>query len=487
MSTKPLPVIPLSAEVLSRTPPEARELIVRLLAQVEALLAQVDALQGLTVAAEARVKALAARVEALEAKLNKNSSNSNKPPSSDSPFAVKTKQTKSATDTKKERKRRGFRQQLLPPTETQKHLPERCSCGCTDYENLEPYYTHQIIELPEIVLSVLHVILYKGRCSGCGKTGKAHIPFSLRIGFGPRLSALIVELTGAHGDSRRAVQDFLQSVFSLRLSQGVIQKIVDRSRQALEAHYAAIREVVHSAQVNHADETTWKRKNSLEWLWLLCNTAAAFFLIHSKRSRQAFLALVGEWQGILVSDGYGVYQQWTHGRQTCLAHLIRRAAGLAERSDPALSKPGAWALSELRLLCRMAKHRPRRGEWLAFYARLMRLIGLYQDREDEVGQLVRFLRSELDHLWLFLEEQGVSPTNNHAERTLRYAVLWRKRSFGTRVEKGDRFVERILSVRQTCRLQGKRVYPVLVDAMHAFIHGTAPDLTWIHDLKPANP
>jgi transposase len=473
MTTEPLPVIPLSAEILSRTPPEAIDLIVLLLKQIVALQGQVAALQ--------------ARIEALEAQLNKNSTNSNKPPSSDSPFDVKSKRPKHAPPTKKERKRRGVRQQLLPPTETRMLFPDRCSCGCVDHENLEPYYTHQVVELPEIVLSVLHVILHKGRCSLCGKTVKAHIPFALRTGFGPGLSAMIVELAGAHGDSRRAVQDFLQSALSLQISQGAIQKIIDRSGQALTPHYEAIRKFVHSAPVNHADETTWKRKKSLEWLWLLCNSAAAFFTIHSKRSRRAFSALIGEWQGILVSDGYGVYRQWAHGRQTCLAHLIRRAKGLAERSDPALSKPGAWVLSELRLLCRMAKYRPRNGEWVAFYARFMRLIGLYQDRKDEVGQLVRLLRRELDHLWLFLEEEGVSPTNNHAERTLRYAVLWRKRSFGTRVEKGNRFVERILSVRQTCRLQGKRVYPVLVDAMHAFMHGTEPDLTWIHDLNPAAP
>jgi hypothetical protein len=67
----------------------------------------------------------------------------------------------------------------------------------------------------------------------------------------------------------------------------------------------------------------------------------------------------------------------------------------------------------------------------------------------------------IGHLWLFLKEQGVAPTNNHAERTLRFAVLWRKRSFGTRVDKGERFVERILSLRQTCRLQSKRVYPYI--------------------------
>jgi hypothetical protein len=66
-------------------------------------------------------------------------------------------------------------------------------------------------------------------------------------------------------------------------------------------------------------------------------------------------------------------------------------------------------------------------------------------------------------------------------------MLWRKRSFGTRVKKRDLFVERILSVRQTYHLQGERVYPIPVDAMHAFMHNTAPDLTWIHDLNSATP
>jgi transposase len=70
---------------------------------------------------------------------------------------------------------------------------------------------------------------------------------------------------------------------------------------------------------------------------------------------------------------------------------------------------------------------------------------------------------------------------------LRFAVLWRKRSFGTRIDKGDRFVERILSLRQTCRLQAKRVYPVLVDAMRAFLEGTKPDLEWIQPSARATP
>ncbi|MDL2317264.1 transposase [Desulfovibrio sp. OttesenSCG-928-A18] len=159
--------------------------------------------------------------------------------------------------------------------------------------------------------------------------------------------------------------------------------------------------------------------------------------------------------------------------------LIREAKGLAERSNPALSRPGAWALKELRLLCRMAKHPPSVGQWNMFYARLIRLIGLYREQQDDAGRFVRRIEREMGSLWLFLQENGVTPTNNHAERTLRFAVLWRKRSFGTRAEKGDRFVERMLSLRQTCRLQGKRTFCILVEAMEAFMQGRPPDVSWI--------
>jgi transposase len=59
-------------------------------------------------------------------------------------------------------------------------------------------------------------------------------------------------------------------------------------------------------------------------------------------------------------------------------------------------------------------------------------------------------------LWTFVRVQGVEPTNNHIERLLRPAVLWRKRSFGSQSEAGCRWVERLLTVVQTRRLQGRR-------------------------------
>jgi len=97
-------------------------------------------------------------------------------------------------------------------------------------------------------------------------------------------------------------------------------------------------------------------------------------MFHSNRSTEAFKALIEDWQGILVSDGYGAYQKWAHGRQTCLAHIIRDAKGLSERPKPTLSRLGAWVLKELRLLCPMAKAPPSIRQWNMFYARFIRMI-----------------------------------------------------------------------------------------------------------------
>ena len=259
--------IPLEPEILSRTPPEVIDLVLRLLAENHALREENCLLRQ-------ELALLRARVEELEAELRENSSNSNKPPSSDSLFAKRPEMPKR---TKKPRTRKGMRQQCLRPTELVELHPEKCSCGCSEFENQEPYYIHQVIELLEIQAKVSHVFLYRGSCRACGKIAKAHIPHELRTGFGPRISAMIAELAAVHGNSRRAVQDFLFSVIGIPVSQGAIQNILDRVALAVAPHYEAIGELVRAAPVNHVDETTWKRGKTLEWLWLMCNSAAAFF------------------------------------------------------------------------------------------------------------------------------------------------------------------------------------------------------------------
>jgi transposase len=205
----------------------------------------------------------------------------------------------------------------------------------------------------------------------------------------------------------------------------------------------------------------------------------AFYRIAPSRSKVACAARIDDWDGSLVSEGSGVYQTWGAKRQTCLAHLIRRARGLALRTAPHLAACGKRAVAELQRLCHMAHAPPTGGQWRAGYARLCDRINRYHARQNEAGQLVRPLLREMDALWVFLLAHGVATTNNRSERAWRFAVMWRKRSQGTNSDKGSRWVERILSLKETCRLQARSTYAVLVDAVHCSFHGQLPNTTWL--------
>jgi transposase len=206
----------------------------------------------------------------------------------------------------------------------------------------------------------------------------------------------------------------------------------------------------------------------------------AYYRIDPHRSKDAFFALIEEWQGILVSDGDGVYQDWVHQRQTCLAYLIRSARGLSQRRDPDLAACGNPALKELQRLCHMAHEPPSGGQWQAWYARFCHLLERYQERADDAGRLVRRLAREMASLWVLLREHGVAPTNNLAARGLRCGVLWRKTSHGTDSDAGNRWVERTLPLRQTCRQLGQSTFGVLVDAVTSLFQGRQPNLAWLY-------
>ena len=428
------------------------------------------------------IEALQQRIKDLEARLNEDSSTSNQPPSGDSPYERPARKSQTPSNKKRggQPGHQGQRQQLLEPTEERHVQPQKCRCGCTDLEDQGAYYRHQEVELPEIQLTVRHFLLHRGRCTKCGKEAKAKVPSGHDTGYGPRLSGLIALLSGDHGDSRETVQRFCRQFLDLHISQGAIQKVINRVSEAIKPHYEAIREQVYQSQINHLDESPWYQAGGvLQWLWVMGNSAAAFFMVHTKRNKKAFKDLIDKWEGILVSDNYGVYRNWVNLQQSCLSHLIRRAKGLAEHKNPEIAKCGAWARDELRRLVAMANAPPTKGQWRAFYARFCRLLSRYRDRKDQAGTYVRTLEKLMANLWVFLQVEGVEPTNNLAERLLRRAVIWRKRSMGTESESGDRWVERILTLTQTCRLQNRLCYPVLVGAMESQQQGRDPDLIWI--------
>jgi transposase len=429
-----------------------------------------------------RLEAVEKRTEKLEARTRMNSQNSSKPPSSDSPFNRQKKKTKkSKTKRGGQKGHKGYQQQTLNPTNTISLLPENCICGklALDPDSIEPFYTHQHIELPKIQLDVTHFILHRGKCQCCGKTVKATVPADLRSGYGPRLSAVICELSGSHGASRQTVQDFCQSVLGLPISTGGIQRIIDRSSAAIKPIYDAIGSHARQQDVNGIDETSWFKCGKLHWLWTMANSVVAFFMIHPHRSKEAFLQLIADWKGILISDHYGVYVNWINKRQACLAHLIRKAKALTQMKDKSTKTFGQSILKQLQLLCHWAKKPPDEKQWTDFYSELLLLLMLHEGGDDPAGELARSIARQLESLWVFLDEDGVEPTNNRSERALRFAVLWRKRSHGTQSDKGNRWVERILSLKQTCRMRALPVFLILVNAIDAYFKDQSPDLGWI--------
>ncbi len=254
--------------------------------------------------------------------------------------------------------------------------------------------------------------------------------------------------------------------------------MIDRSSKALEPIYDRIGTLVRESRVNYIDETSWFQGGALQWLWTMVSDTAALFMVHPNRSKKAFLELIDDWNGILVSDNYGVYVKWMQ-RQTCLAHYIRQAKCLSEKKDRKMKAFGKAILKELRLLCHWAKTPPSENEWADFYTRFIELLAENEEAENDAGKLARAIIREMISLWVFLEEEGVEPTNNRAERALRFGVIWRKRSKGTQSEKGDRWVERILSLKHTCRMKSLSTFSILVETIDSFFKEQEPDLNWL--------
>jgi transposase len=286
------------------------------------------------------VLTLLKRLEMLEARLHQNSSNSSRPPSTDVPLKKRQRRMPAADRRKSGAKpgHPGHQQMLLEPTTTVSRFPEACSCGHRGFVDLTLSHMHQVIELPVMHPEVTHWLLHQGRCLLCGTLCKASLPVEHASGYGPRLTAYVGEMAGMVGTSRSAVQALCASVFGIPLSTGAMQKLVERVSEALIPYYHAISEVAHTSLVNYMDETSWLLHGDRNWLWVMANPQAAYFQIHPTRSKAAFAQLIADWRGILVSDGYLVYQHWQGLRQSCFAHLIRTARGLAESVEAGIAR-----------------------------------------------------------------------------------------------------------------------------------------------------
>jgi transposase len=184
--------------------------------------------------------------------------------------------------------------------------------------------------------------------------------------------------------------------------------------------------------------------------------------------------------GVIVSDRYAVYLYIDASkRQLCLAHVLRDFVALGERAGVPgrlgrkLERCLAGAFKILTQAGRDPADLPVLAIDLAPSREQLREL-LEQGARGRDAQTARFCTGLLDRydaLWTFTRIPGVPATNNTAERALRHGVLWRKTSYGTQTEHGNRAVERLLTIRETCRLQRRRLHTSLAEAITAHQHG----------------
>lgn len=427
-----------------------------------------------------------ARLEKLERRLGQNSQNSSMPPSSD-----RGQSPKRPTRKRSERKQGGqfghpgaFRELDKDPDATISVRPERCrKCG-REFADADPVVgkpvRHQVIELPEKIVVTTEHQLWKVCCPDCTAHTRAELPDGVEPGaFGPRLRATIVMLA-VMLMSRRATRTLLSDMFDVRISVGSIENILKTASDALQAPWEAIKRAVQAADVAHADETSWKRAGQRLWLWSALTATCCCYQIDSTRARDAARRLLGDFAGLLISDRYSVYDFIDPDRrQVCLSHLARNFQAFAERDGPP-SRHGTAIKTVIDEIIR-ADTRARAdgtplewhdGEGRELHDRLMAAVEAGERcRTLDLARLCATILDIWPTLWNFTEHASAEATNNRAERALRHAVLWRKTSNGTQTEHGERFVERILTIRETCRLNDQPMHGYLVDVHVARLTG----------------
>lgn len=453
--------------------------------QLEAELAKRDRVieqQAILIAAlTTKVETLETAVREQARMLGQNSGNSNQPPSSDKPGHGGGKAHRKRKKCGKRGGQTGHKgsyRALMPPEKVDEMVdmyPARCQ-QCAKWLPKTPDAQparHQHAELSPFALHITEYRRHQVRCPTCGYRTRALYDDEIipRCAFGPRLRSVIVMLTGVYHLSRRKTTSLLQELFGLRISVGSVSNIERRMSEAVKPAVDEAWVAVQAASVKHTDGTTWLQAGVMLALWTVASAAVTVFKIVPNGLRETLERdVLSEPSGILVSDRAAALKFWAMQlRQICWAHLLRKFVSFSERDGPLATlgrelldctavifeywvdfKDGRLTREQL-----MARIAPVRAD---FERTLQRAIGA---NIKGLSGSCADIWEHREALWTFVDVEGVEPTNNHAERELRAFVLWRKRSFGTQSERGNRFAERLMTIAHTARKQGRDILAFL--------------------------
>jgi transposase len=465
----------------------------RLQSQLEGLQAQLETQQ----AELETLKLTLAQIQAQLAAARKDSSTSSKPPSSDI-----VKPPKPPPPDGQDKRHVGG-QPGHPKRERALFPPEQLNAGSHDhYLELCPSCGHglqptaaaprvvQQIEIREVPLEIQEHCSHPGWCPHCQKVRYAPFPLSIERGglVGPRLTTLIAYLKGPCHASFSTIRKFLRDVVQVTISRGQLAKIIGKVSQALEPPYEELLENLPTEARLNIDETGHKQNGDRMWTWCFRASLYTLFKIDPTRSGDVLIEVLGtEFNGVLGCDYFSAYRRYRREfgvlLQFCLAHLIRDVKYLITLPDARDRSYGEGLREALRQLFAVIHRREQlsakdfQGQLEAARAEVMRRGTEDVPATKPSRNLARRLEQHGESYFRFLTTPGVEPTNNLAEQAIRFVVLDRLVTQGTRSEVGNRWCERIWTVIATCVQQGRSVFDYLYAAVEAWFHQSeAPSL-----------
>ena len=428
------------------------------------------------------------------ARAEKNSSNSSKPPSSDivkppKPAPKKGKKRRQGGQFGHTKYERTFH--LADADVVHAHRLDRCpSCASPHLFHLagaeQTHYQYELVEKP-VLLHAHQSHLYG--CAICHQLQAAPFPDAVRQGglVGPGLTGLIGFLKGGTHVSYTTLQTLLDQGLGVALSTGMLAKVIDKVSQALQPIYQPLAEALPQQKQLNIDETSHKDQGALLWTWVFSAPAFTLFHIASSRSSQILEELLtNQCQAVLGHDCFSAYRAYMEKApvtvQFCLAHLIRELRFMSESTSPHIAAYGQRLLDQLKGLFRLI-HRRDQLTPATFQRRLKQIRDdfLQKARRTQAGgaaaTLAQRFRTYGRAYFTFITCPDIEPTNNVAERALRFCVIDRRITQGTRGRKGQQWCERFWTIQATCRKQSIGVCRFIQQAVQAYFHGeTAPSL-----------
>ncbi|MBT9161105.1 MAG: hypothetical protein DDT26_02406 [Dehalococcoidia bacterium] len=447
-------------------------------------------------AAVAEAKApLLKKIAELEQKivrLEKNSSNSSKPPSSDI-----VKPPKPGATRKRRKRRRGGqkghpRHERKPFTEEEidRTVIYEQDLDPKEWEPLDEWDVQQQIELKESPVEIIEHRARKYRHRITGEIRRTALPEEVLAAglLGTRMTSFVGYLKGACHTSYSTIETLLADVFNVEVSRGMLAKAVTgKISDALAAPYEELRAALPREERLGVDETGHKDTGEKFWTWCFRARQFTFFHIAGTRSSEVLMTLLGPaFDGVISCDYFSAYQKFmkisSAIMQFCLAHLIRDVKFLAGSADKVTRNWAEKTLDEFRELFHLIHRRDKLSE--AFFDRRLieirdRLIKRFKHAPDRpsVCDLQQRFRLHPNEYFTFVTTPGIEPTNNMTEQAIRYVVIDRLITQGTRGVKGQRWSERIWTTISTCETQGRSVFQYLCEALNAHFNGrTAPSL-----------